>query len=154
MKLKEILDNLIESREGDRVFDKTDTDFPLYNRMLDDKEYFQRSKGVTWDIEYMTPREYMVRSAEIHGKSVESEYDFVSDERVKKYAELMRRGEVFPMPYIDYVDRYQEGRHRVLAFGKAFDKFDVIPVMVIREYEGEIEYPEDDIRSKYIDWGD
>lgn len=55
MRLKEILSNIKESREGDRVFDKRDTDFPLYNRMLDDKEYFERNKGKTYEIEYMTP---------------------------------------------------------------------------------------------------
>lgn len=88
--------------------------------------------------------------ADIHGTSVQQEREFGFPPKVEKYAENMKEGDVFPLPYLDYADNLQEGRHRALAFEKAFGEYKEFPVMVITEYEGDMSYPDGDIRNKYI----
>jgi hypothetical protein len=49
------------------------------------------------------------------------------------YAEDMKKGDVFPTCQLDYVNNSQEGRHRALAFMKAFGENTKMPVMIIEK---------------------
>lgn len=141
---------ILESVYGEKVFNVKDTDIPIYNNMLKKPDYFKNNKRREFNIERMTPDEYMRKSADIHNSSVSNEMRAIDEDIVEEYADLMEGGEEFPMPFLDFADGYQEGRHRVLAFKRVADKGSKLPVMVITKYEGEIKYPEGDIRNKYL----
>lgn len=79
---------------------------------------YAKSKGYNGCyIAKMTPDEYMDRcSKQIFKEPIENVYSGMEDKNnVKKYAELMKNGEKFDMPWIDVKTQNQEGRHRALA---------------------------------------
>ena len=94
-------------------------------------EYYKFEKGYDYVIEYMTAQEYMDLCSDkvFDGRNA---YNGVDEETVDKYAESMRNGDKFPLPYIN-VSKYsgQEGRHRMLAGAKAFGEDTEFPVMII-----------------------
>lgn len=94
-------------------------------------EYYKFEKGYDYTIEYMTAQEYMDLCSDkvFDGRNA---YNGVDEETVDKYAESMRNGDKFPLPYIN-VSKYsgQEGRHRMLAGAKAFGENTEFPVMII-----------------------
>lgn len=64
----------------------------------------------------MSPKEYLERCAfEIFDGTLESTINGVIDEDAQKYAEKMKNGEKFDLPYLNYRDNSQEGRHRAVA---------------------------------------
>jgi hypothetical protein len=100
------------------------------------QEYKKFDKKRDSEIIYMTADEYIKRCSDVFGVSVK---DTINSARNPKnidiYAEKMLSGEKFPVCYIDYVYRQQEGRHRALAFKKAFGENAKMPVLVITEAE-------------------
>ena len=92
-------------------------------------------KGKTATIVEMSPDEYMERAyRQIFKKSSEKGAKYADhlvsiDEDVQKYAEAMRNGDKFPLPYLDFTNAGQEGRHRAMAAKMA--GIDKIPVVVI-----------------------
>lgn len=94
---------------------------------LDTNEYHQdylenidyaKSKGYNGAfISEMTPEEYMERcSKEVFKTPLEDTYDGMErKDDTDEYAEMMKNGTKFDMPYIDTLNKNQEGRHRALA---------------------------------------
>jgi len=114
---------------------------PYYDNMLENPEYFIERKGRVAKVTYMSPDEYLHKSCELHRNNARKQgKDFTFDEYVNgfvypqlanKYADKMRKGEVFPMPVIDYASGDQEGRHRAVAAKKI--GINKIPVMEVFE---------------------
>lgn len=97
------------------------------------RDYYTYEKGKAGIIKYMTADEYIDNC--IH-KIFHSTYDrtitnAVDMEKVSEYADKMRRGVLFPMPYLDYTTNQQEGRHRALAYKQAFGSDAEFPVLEI-----------------------
>ena len=91
-------------------------------------------KGKTATVVEMTPDEYIERTyRQIFKKPTERADAFLEvpqhREDIAKYAEAMRDGDKFPLPYLDYVAGQQEGRHRAFAAKEA--GIDKIPVVII-----------------------
>ncbi|WP_299997545.1 hypothetical protein [uncultured Clostridium sp.] len=94
---------------------------------LDTNEYHQdylenidyaKSKGYNGAfIAEMSPDEYMDRcSKEVFKTPLEDTYDGMErKDDTDEYAEMMKNGTKFDMPYIDTLNKNQEGRHRALA---------------------------------------
>ena len=99
------------------------------------KEYYKFEKGKDCKLTYMTGKEYLEKCAkDIFGTDYDSAVTnsiWISQESVDAYAEAMKRGEVFPLCYLDYKSHSQEGRHRALAFIKAFGENEKMPVMEV-----------------------
>lgn len=116
-----------------KVFYLTTTDMPHYDQLLDPTkaEYFAKEKGEKGTIIWMTPDEALAKGAEIHGVSMEEELRIVSEEAISKYTELMKQGEKFPLPVLDYKRKDQEGRHRLLAAKKV--GVVRVPVLIVEE---------------------
>lgn len=95
-------------------------------------EYYKFEKGYDYYIDYMTAQEYMDMCSEkaFNGRDA---YKGVFTDKVNEYAESMKNGDKFPLPYINIADEGQEGRHRMLAGAKAFGEDTEFPVMVIIE---------------------
>lgn len=101
------------------VFDITTTDTSHWDNLL--------KKGEA-KIVRMTPDEYLKQQAKAKGTYPEKISQYVSDKTVTEYAERMRKGEKAPMPIIDWVEKTQEGRARVLAAKQLGQK--EIPIVV------------------------
>lgn len=98
-------------------------------------DYMKYEKGQDAKIVYMSPNEYLERCAkdifnstwEKTVSSIERNYA----DTITKYANDMKNGDKFPIPYLDYVYLNQEGRHRALAVKQAFGEDSIMPVLVI-----------------------
>jgi len=63
----------------------------------------------------MTPEEYLDRCAQLQGNSIHTQHELLDRSKIRAFAERMSKGEKFALPYIDYYQKQQEGRHRVMA---------------------------------------
>ena len=100
-------------------------------------DYMRYEKGQDANIEYMSPTEYLDRCVKdiFHGswnKDIAPIQKY-NAETIIKYAEAMKNGDKFPIPYLNYVTENQEGRHRALAVIEAFGEDSIMPVLVIKE---------------------
>jgi len=78
--------------------------------------YYMINKGLIFELEYISPKQYIYNIARGFGSSYEDTLGGAyNDEKAKKYAEEMKVGAKFPIGY--YVDgkSNQEGRHRAVA---------------------------------------
>lgn len=117
--------------DGCKYFNYSDLDrYPELKSPL----YFMINKGELLKLNYMSPKEYLINVA----KGFKASYDELMEwannnsdrvERVNKYAEDMKNGDKFPIPYYTIGKSLQEGRHRALACLKLECK--TIPVVVI-----------------------
>lgn len=129
----------------DHVFDINDTKVSFYNNFLNDKDlkYMQESKNRTGEIVYMSPDDYFRECAEyvFNGMSQQQLEDSRSanTEAIIEYTSAMKRGDVFPLPYINYADKSQEGLHRMMAAGDAFGWNTKFPVLVVTAVDEERE---------------
>lgn len=91
----------------------------------------ERLKNGEATIAEMSPREYLERCAfEIFPNgTLESQIGSADFDNVMKYAEKMRNGEAFNMPYLNYNSKNQEGRHRALA--AIINGYEKIPVAIV-----------------------
>ena len=129
---------------GDKVFDINATSIESVDSLFDPNskagritknEYLKYQKGKNAKITYMTADEYIKKCADnIFGGSIEDVINGMDDPKdVDKYAESMKNGDVFPVPYLNYANHRQEGRHRALAFKKAFGSRAKMPVIEVTD---------------------
>ena len=136
----------------DRVFDIGDTKVSFYNEFLtaDGLEYMQKNKNRTGEIVYMSPDEYFRECATkvfgISQKELEAQRSANTD-TIIKYISDMKSGDVFPLCYINYADKQQEGLHRMMAAGDAFGWNTKFPVLVVTAYDDEYEAYVDNYRK-------
>lgn len=115
-------------------FSTTDTDLPTFNDLIQKPEYFAQAKRMAGEIEWMPPTEYITK-AEQGFKRIGGPGDVRRQRDPKiynEYAELMKRGTIFPLPVLDYRDDYfsQEGLHRALAAELA--GVEKMPALIVR----------------------
>lgn len=81
----------------------------------------------------MSPKEYLQRCAYqiFDSATIESTLAALDEKNVKKYAEQMKSGTKFDMPYLNFASGQQEGRHRAAAAMQL--GIDKIPVLVVGE---------------------
>lgn len=124
-----------------RVFDENDTHVGYYNNFLNptDLKYMQESKNRTGEIIMMTPEEYYEACSKIFNQSVNDlKYQRSSNaDAILKYTMDMLNGDVFPLPYVNFADKSQEGLHRMMAAGDAFGWDEEFPVLVVTAYDNE-----------------
>lgn len=97
-------------------------------------DYQKFEKGLDSEIRYMTATEY-IRSCM---KDIFQKNDYAAcvtnatnKTNIDKYSKDMLEGDTFPIPYLDFVHHQQEGRHRALAYEKAFGVSAKFPVLCI-----------------------
>lgn len=81
----------------------------------------------------MSPAEYLQRCAYqvFENATIESTLAAIDESNVKKYADMMKNGTKFDMPYLNFMSGQQEGRHRAAAAMQA--GIEKIPVLVVGE---------------------
>lgn len=100
-----------------------------------DYKYYE--KGMDGKITYMTCDEYIDKCInDVFHSSYESTVTNAIDEaKVHEYAKRMLMGDTFPVPYLNYVDEQQEGRHRAFAVKEAFGADAEFPVLEVFKAE-------------------
>ena len=95
-----------------------------------DYKYFE--KGMNGKLTTMTCDEYIQKCVDyIFNSSYEGVVRWVDEAKVHEYARHMKQGETFPIPYLNYADKQQEGRHRAFAFKEAFGANAEFPVLEV-----------------------
>lgn len=125
---------------------------------VDINDYMRFEKGQDAHLEYMTANDYMKGCSEIFNKDINQLYRTLPEkDNVDKYAKNMLDGNIFPLPYLDYVNKGQEGRHRALAVAKAYGEDAVLPVIVITPSQPTDEEIREYARNRWgkseEDWG-
>lgn len=67
------------------------------------------------EIVQMTPKEYLERCADLQDTTVQDQFKYVDQLKVYEIARKMAKGIKYYLPYINYNNKHQEGRHRVRA---------------------------------------
>lgn len=118
-------------------FNMKTTGTSYYDRFLNEKDlkYMQDEKNLTGKIVWGTPQEYFDECAEMFGKSVNQLIRSRSDGDDKQYAEMMKNGVKFDLPYLHKLDGLQEGLHRMLAAAMAFGWDVKVPWLEIQPYD-------------------
>lgn len=97
-------------------------------------DYQKYENGLDGIVISMTANKYLSKCCEIMHVSWEEEViHSVGQDKVERYANDMLNGSSFPLPYIDCVNKEQEGRHRALAFAQAFGKNRSFPILIIEK---------------------
>ena len=112
------------------IFDTTTTDIPIYDEMLAGKRDTDYGKKITFEIVEMSGEEYLQKVAELNGSTFENQLRMLVDWNIDELEEVVNRGEKLPLPFIHYVAKAQEGRHRAMV---AIRKKVPMKVMIIRE---------------------
>jgi hypothetical protein len=122
------------------VFDTSTTGTSDYDDFLNRPEVMKKYKNMKSEIVYMTPMEYFEGCAEIFGSSAEEEVSYTKADKVtltKLMTVLNKYKRTFPLGYINYATKNQEGRHRMLA-SALYSGWDVKqPVLVVTWYDEE-----------------
>ena len=108
----ELIKRDIEEESCDLFKDTTGR--PDYDDILQNKPD-QYLKNLSVEVISMTPEEYLKRCAEMQGTSYEEQLRTIVPSKKNKLIDLMGQGVKIDMPMIDYVNNFQEGRHRVMA---------------------------------------
>lgn len=93
----------------DKIYEYVEFDKPLYSMI---------SKRKTARLVHMNPKQYIYNIARNFGLSYDDTVNYdsnVDKEKVNEYAEAMKKGDKFPVPYFNTDNNLQEGRHRALA---------------------------------------
>lgn len=126
-----------ESTNINPFLDKTK--IPYYDRIIKTGSAGSRDNRVGKVVQ-MSPNEYFKECADkVFRDSLDSLIDSRDDKHSKKYTEDMINGDKFPMCYINYADRQQEGLHRMMAAGNAFGWDTEFPVLIITVEDQEVE---------------
>ena len=120
---------------------KTTTDVPFYDAFIKSADY-AKSKGYDIKIVEMSPDEYISQVAKMQGTDLTRQLEMVEAGLVKKYADMMRTGTKFDMPYLDLKLGEQEGRARALAAKSLGDL--VMPVLMATPTRTSYEKDEDE----------
>lgn len=107
---------------------KLDTD-EYHQDYLENLDYAKQKGYQGCFIAEMTPDEYMERcSKQVFETPIEDVHDGMEEkDKISEYAEMMKNGTQFNMPYIDVKNQQQEGRHRAMAAKQL--GIDKIPVL-------------------------
>ena len=115
------------------IIDSSHTDIGKYDNMLKSPEYHKKEKGVKFEIVNMSPDEYLSKVAQMQGVSLSDTLRMISEENMQELREVVKAGKKLPLPFLDYADNFQEGRHRAVL-AKELGQTS-IPVMIITKVE-------------------
>jgi hypothetical protein len=111
-------------------FDTCQTGFEPYDSMLNGTyfdTYYARTE-YKWQIEYMSPEEYIIRCNKL---KCWGDNRYLSPKQIDSIEEGVNNNAIFLMPFLDYIEKEQEGRHRTeVAKNRNVEQ---IPVFVIEE---------------------
>ena len=126
--LKYIREFIIEAINNDNIF-KNNTTSPDYDEVLrnDPNRYLKNIQG---EIVNMSPEEYLNQCAKMQGTTLEKQKHYINKDNVNKLIQAVKQGSKLNLPYLDYVNKQQEGRHRVYA--AELLGYETIPIAIFK----------------------
>jgi hypothetical protein len=114
---------LIEERQLRRIIEELNDECDLFKDTTNRPDYDDVLMGrpnrnmmnIVGEIIEMSPKEYIQRCADMQGTSFDEQMKYIDSIRKEKVINAMGRGVKIDMPMIDYVNKFQEGRHRVMG---------------------------------------
>ena len=91
--------------------------------------YYALNKSEIHELKSINPETYLKTVAENFKMHYHEMFNYINQELVDKYANDMKNGDKFPLPYYTLNDKQQEGRHRALALKKL--NCNNMPVVVV-----------------------
>lgn len=90
------------------VFDLETTDIFFYDQILKNKndDYY-------FEIKFMNTDEYIGICSQFHDCSVENEYKMIDEDNLEHLLDVVKK-EKLPIPFLNFIKKEQEGRHRVV----------------------------------------
>lgn len=135
--INESLKNL--NKDNSYGFFKTVSSIPDYDKVLFGKNNELPKKYEYWkgEIKWMTKEKYLQECSKLQDTSYSDQFRYVIDKKVQSIIEKMKNGVKFDIPYLNYVENQQEGRHRVVAADNLGQK--LIPILILssEEYDDE-----------------
>jgi len=147
--LNESLKNLNENKSYG--FFKTTSSIPDYEKVLSGKNSELPNKYKHWkgEVQWMSKEDYFRECARIQNTSYSDQFRYVIDNKVQLIMERMEDGIKFDIPYLNYVENEQEGRHRVVAADNLGQK--LIPILVLYDVEEDNSIELSDMLGKWDD---
>ena len=123
------------------VFDTSTTGVSDYNDFFRNPKYMKEEKNLVHTIEYMTPTEYFEGCAKIFNSTVDSqisqiEYDKSTLKHLMDVLTVYKK--TFPLGYLNFAEREQEGRHRMYVAGEYSGWNVKQPVMIVKWNDEEL----------------
>lgn len=120
--------------DGVNPFDTSKTGIPFYNQFFTDPNYMEDHKNLRHSIIMMTPEEYFEECAGIFNSSKQTQitqtgWDKEIISHLKEVLQNYRRA--FPLTFLNYAERSQEGRHRMYVVGELLGWNKKFPVMIV-----------------------
>lgn len=104
-------------------------------------------------LKMMSKEEYLQKCAKLQETSYSDQYGFIVPEQVKNIENKMSQGIKYDIPYLNYVEKTQEGRHRVVAASNLGQE--KIPVLILTKEEKEEEdFVQSNISTMIGKWND
>jgi hypothetical protein len=107
---------------------------PIFSDKTESPVYAEKVSNGNAILEYMSPDNYIKKCKKLQcqdGSIDEYVSNTINIELAKKYSKDMAQGNKFPIPIIDFVKGYQEGRHRAVA--AKFLGYNSIPVVIVNK---------------------
>ena len=147
--LNESLKNLNDNKSYG--FFKTTSSIPDYEKVLAGKNSELPNKYKHWkgEVQWMSKEDYFRECARIQNTSYSDQFRYVVDNKVQLIMGSMEGGVKFDMPYLNYVENEQEGRHRVVAADNLGQK--LIPILVLDDVEEDNSLELSDMLGKWDD---
>jgi hypothetical protein len=137
-----------------RGYFKDRAGIPDYDAVLFGKRDGLPMKYSDWvgEIRLMSKEDYFRECASLQGTSYSDQFRYIVPNKVEKIEANMSRGVRYDMPYLNYVERGQEGRHRVLAASNL--GMGKIPVLILYKEGGEEESSGNKLSNMLGVWDD
>lgn len=138
----EFFDYGTEEVNGSDLFDTHKIGMSFYDDLLDNPEYMCKNKNLTSKIVYMTPREYFEECGKIFGNNAnkqieQTKRDTSTIDFLKKVIQISKKK--FPLPFLDYANSGQEGRHRMYVAAELTSWDTKFPVLIVDYYDKELQ---------------
>ena len=147
----EFFDYGTEEVSDSDLFDTHKTGMSFYDDLLDDPEYMRKNKNLTSKIVYLSPKEYFEECGKIFGnnatKQIEQTKRDTSTINYLKQVILTAKNK-FPLPFLDYANNGQEGRHRMYTAAELTSWDTKFPVLVVDYYDKDLQTKIEATRNK------
>ena len=119
---------------GKDPFDITKGESSFVKQLLHDPDYMKDSKNLVGIIKQLTPMEYFQECAKIFNSTFNGQVNQIKGDvnTLNKLKEvLFTYKRTFPITYLNYAEKGQEGRHRMYLIGELFGWNKKYPVLII-----------------------
>lgn len=132
--IRELFRRKLFESENENFF-KDRAGIPDYDAILFGKRGELPEKYADWvaEIEWMSKEDYYRECARLQNTGYNDQFKYLIPDKVKKIEANMAKGIKYDLPYLNYVDGSQEGRHRVMAASNLGQER--IPVLILDKEE-------------------